>query len=128
MNTLVWSFTIVVSSKIHLLGRYLKYTFVYLSAGANAIKYSFNFLSSNIVQDYHFCTLPLSSGRVLWYHIGSPSICLIHPSVFSFQGNNLSKCQWISTKLGMCIDIVEIWFGIASGQILSIFDNYLPAT
>ena len=34
-----------------------------------------------------------------------------------------SKCQWIFTKLGMCIDIVEIWFGIASGQIASFFDT-----
>ena len=24
-------------------------------------------------------------------------------------------------QLGTCIDIVEIWFGIANGQILSIF-------
>ena len=24
-------------------------------------------------------------------------------------------------EIGMCIDIVEIWFGIANGQILSIF-------
>ena len=28
---------------------------------------------------------------------------------------NLSKYQWIFTKLGMCIDIVEILFGIANG-------------
>ena len=29
----------------------------------------------------------------------------------------------------MCIDIVEIWFGIANGQISSNFDkSYLPAT
>ena len=28
----------------------------------------------------------------------------------------------------MCIDIVEIWFGIANGQISSIFDGYLPET
>ena len=28
----------------------------------------------------------------------------------------------------MCIDIVEIWFGIASEQILFIFDSYLPVT
>ena len=33
---------------------------------------------------------------------------------------NLSKHKWIFTKLGMCIDIVEIWFVIANGQILSI--------
>ena len=37
-----------------------------------------------------------------------------------FADNNLSKCQWIFTKLGVCIDIVEICFGIADGQILSI--------
>ena len=40
-----------------------------------------------------------------------------------FPGNNLSKCQWIFSKLGICIDIMEIWFGIAIGQILSIFDR-----
>ena len=37
--------------------------------------------------------------------------------IFSFPDDNLSKRQWIFTKLGMCIDIVEIWFGIAIGQI-----------
>ena len=42
--------------------------------------------------------------------------------VFSFPDDNLSK-QWIFTKLGMCIDIVEIWFGIANGQISSMFDR-----
>ena len=54
-----------------------------------------------------------------------PSV--IRPSVFSFPDGNLSKCQWIFTKLGVCIDIVEIWFGIVNGQISSIFDSYLPA-
>ena len=39
----------------------------------------------------------------------------------SFPDDNLSKCQWIFTKLGVCIDIVEIWFGIANGQISSNF-------
>ena len=43
-------------------------------------------------------------------------------SVFSFTDNNLSKYQWSITKLDVCIDIVEIWFGIANGQILLIFD------
>ena len=38
-----------------------------------------------------------------------------------FPDDNLSKHLWIFTKLGMCIDIVEIWFGIANGQILSNF-------
>ena len=51
----------------------------------------------------------------------------IRLSVFSFPDGNLSKCQWIFIKLGVCVDIVEIWFGIVNGQILSIFDSYLPA-
>ena len=38
------------------------------------------------------------------------SVCL---SVFRFQ------MIWIFTKLGMCIDIVEIWFWIGNGQISS---------
>ena len=46
-------------------------------------------------------------------------------SVFIFPANNLSKYQWIFTKLDICIDIVEIWFDIANGQISSIFDRYL---
>ena len=41
--------------------------------------------------------------------------------IFMFLDDNFSKHQWIFTKLGMCIDIVEIWFGIANGQISSIF-------
>ena len=35
----------------------------------------------------------------------------------SFPDDNLSKCQRIFTLLSMCIDIVEIWFGTANGQI-----------
>ena len=53
----------------------------------------------------------------------SASIC---PSVrFSFPDEYLSKHQWIFTKLGICIDIVEICFGIANGQISSIFDGVI---
>ena len=39
--------------------------------------------------------------------------------IFLFPDDNLSKHQWIFTKLGMCIDIMEIWFGMANGQILT---------
>ena len=56
------------------------------------------------------------------------SVCpsVVRPSVrFSFPDDNLSKHQWIFTKLGMCIDIVEIWYGIANGQISSIFDGVI---
>ena len=53
----------------------------------------------------------------------------ISPSVrFSILDVNLSKNQWIFTKLGMCIDIVEIWFGIANGQILLNFYGDTPET
>ena len=48
--------------------------------------------------------------------------------IYLFTDDNLSKCQRILTKLGTCIDIKEIWFGIANGQILSMFDSYLPVT
>ena len=45
--------------------------------------------------------------------------------IFSFPGDTLIKCQGILTKLGTCIDIKEIWFGIANGQISSIFDRVI---
>ena len=41
-------------------------------------------------------------------------------SQFSFPDDNLSKLKWIFTKLGICIDIVEIWFGIANGKFCQI--------
>ena len=44
-------------------------------------------------------------------------------SIFSFLDDNFSKYQWIFTKLGMGIDILDICFGIANGQISSIFDR-----
>ena len=50
----------------------------------------------------------------------------VHPSIcFSFSDDNLIKHEWIFNKLGMCIDIVEVWFGIANGQILSNFDGVI---
>ena len=57
----------------------------------------------------------------------SPSVVppSIHPfdclSIFSFPDDNLGKCQWIFTKLGMCIDIVNIWFGTINRQISFFF-------
>ena len=38
--------------------------------------------------------------------------------IFLFPDDNLCKCQGILTKLGTCINIKEIWFGIVNGQIL----------
>ena len=41
--------------------------------------------------------------------------------IFSFPDNNLSKYIGILTKLAVCIDLKEISFGIANGQISSNF-------
>ena len=41
--------------------------------------------------------------------------------IFSFPDYNLSIRQGIFTKLAICIDIKDIWFGIANGQISSNF-------
>ena len=65
-------------------------------------------------------TTPHYSSGVLWYQVGCPCVC---PSVrlsyvrpyFRFRMIT-SKCRWIFTKRGVCIDIVEIWFGIVNGQ------------
>ena len=47
-----------------------------------------------------------------------PSV--VRPSFrFPLPDDNLSKHQWIFTN-GVCLDIVEIWFGIANGQFLQI--------
>ena len=35
-------------------------------------------------------------------------LSVIDMPIFSFPDDNLSKFQWIFTKLGMCIDIMEI--------------------
>ena len=48
--------------------------------------------------------------------------------IFSFPDDNLSKQQRILTKLAICIDLKEICFGIANGQILTNFFSYLPET
>ena len=43
-----------------------------------------------------------------------PSVVL--PSVLSFPDDNFSKYQCIFTKLGVCIDIVKIVFGLLKGK------------
>ena len=51
-----------------------------------------------------------------------PSVCQTSVCI-SFPDDNLSKHQWIFTKLGMDIDVVEIWFEIANGQISTNFEE-----
>ena len=43
--------------------------------------------------------------------------------VFEFRDNYLTKSQWIFTKFDMCIDTVELLFGIAYWQIFISFDR-----
>ena len=63
-----------------------------------------------------FCSYVRLAGHQSSIHLS------IRPCVsFLFPDDNLSKHQWIFTKLGMCIGIVDIWFGIANGQISSNF-------
>ena len=71
----------------------------------------FNILHHKLVAGYYGFTLEI--------HVSAcPSICI------SFLDDKLSKHKWIFTKFGMCIDIVEIWFGIANGQFSSNFDEF----
>ena len=66
-------------------------------------------------------------GLTLDVHVSvRPSV--VRPSVRPFFRFRVitSKHQWIFFKLGMCIDIMVIWFGIANGQI-SLFFTELSA-
>ena len=58
-----------------------------------------------------FCHFYLVTGYYGIILVVCVSICVsyVWPSVFLFPGN-LSKFQWIFTKLGMYIDIVEVFF------------------
>ena len=77
-----------------------------------------------IVAEYYGITFVVRVSVCAAIH---PSVCqsICSPSAFCFPEDNLHKFKLIFTKLGMCIDIVEIWFRIAYGQILlSIFDSF----
>ena len=65
----------------------------------------------------------VSCWRSVYLSVHRMSVC-----PYLFSDDNLGRCQWIFTKLGVYIDIMEIWFGIVNGQISSIFDkSFLPA-
>ena len=63
-----------------------------------------------------------------WQFLTSLQLSACDTSIFSFPDDNFSKYQWIFTKLGMCIDIVENCFENSDGQISSVFDSYLAGT
>ena len=59
------------------------------------------------------------------FHQILTELCARDTPIFLFQDDDFSKRRWIFTKLGMCIDIVDIWMGIANGQISSNFDGVI---
>ena len=79
--------------------------------------------------------MPQDSSGVLWYHVGCLCICQFdcHTSVhpyFCFQVKTwVMSMDFHQICQNWCVHwYVEIWFGIANGQILSIFwQSYLPA-
>ena len=86
------------------------YTFLSLNAWKDLVKLGLIFISRyTIVAGYYDFTLVVSVSVHL-------SVCLLYycSSILLFPDNKLSECQWIFTKLGMCIDIVEMWFRIAN--------------
>ena len=58
-----------------------------------------------------------------FFHYGTSfgGLLYVRTSVFWFLNDNLSKCQWIFTKLVMCIDSVNVWVWIANRQVSSNF-------
>ena len=81
------------------------------------------FLWRNKKKCNFFYTQPHDRGRYYGftlYVLPSVRPSAVCPFAFSFLDDNLGECQWIFTKLDMCIDIVAIWFWIANRQISSI--------
>ena len=55
----------------------------------------------------------------------SVSRTFVRPSVFRLRMITWVNINGFFTKFSMCINIVEIWFGIANGQISSNFDGII---
>ena len=45
----------------------------------------------------------------------------IRPSVFSFPDDNLSNFQWLFIKLGLGMNIMEIWIGLLMNNVGQLF-------
>ena len=52
-------------------------------------------------------------------------LSFVHLFVFLFPYDNLRKYQWIFSRLGLCIDIVKIWFGLLTGKFCQFFDRVI---
>ena len=72
-----------------------------------------------------FCFWTITRVLIGKFHQCLTVLSAHHRSILSFPHDNLSKYQLIFIKLGICIDIMDIWFRTADGQISSIFDRVI---
>ena len=100
------------------MGKFLPTTRPYIDFWMITLE-NINGFSPNLV-----CALLLwtsALGLLIWANfIHFVQLSARNTSIFYFQDNNLSKSQWVFNKFDMCIDIVEISFGTAHCQILSV--------
>ena len=76
--------------------------------------------SGNVALHYINYTLPFLCGWVLWFHFGHLCVNLsYHISGFCSQSNLVNINGFPPDLICALIDIVQIWFGIAKGQISS---------
>ena len=66
------------------------------------------------------CGLGLLMGK---FHQIVTELSVRDTPIFLYPDDTLSKCQGILNKHGTCIDMKEILFGIANGQISSMIDS-----
>ena len=60
-----------------------------------------------------------------YYGFTLVNLVSIFSSIFSFPGDNFRKYQWILTKLGRCIDIVEVCLGLLLGKFHHFLDRVI---
>ena len=91
----------------------------------------FSFLCDNLSK-YQSIATKIANDTVIWFgivngkfHIFLTELPACHTSAISFPDDNLRKYQWFVTKHDVCIDSVEIWIGIANGQISPNFDRVI---
>ena len=114
-----YGFTLVVRESVRLSVRRTSVSLFFVSIITCV---NINEFSPNLVYALILCRLGLIMGKFRQFLM---ELSARDTPIFSFPDDNLTKHQWIFTKLGMCIHIVEIWFGIANGQILSYFDGVI---
>ena len=108
-----------ISSMFDELSAYHTSIFLFLNDNSSKCQWIFTKLGIDIVEIWFGTTNRLISSVFDSY---LPTIF----QYFHFPTMTITcKYQWIFTKLSTCIDIVEIWFRIANGQITSTSDRVI---